>query len=122
MIKRRLKVEIADNSFKHERGLMFRKKLGEDEGMLFSFDSPKKLKFWGVNTFIPLSIAFVSPENKIVKIDYISPLSDKTVNSEKECNMAIEANYDFFSRNKVQVGDKIKIISEGINSFILFPN
>ena len=68
MIKHYLNVEMADSPSKHARGLMFRKKLDEDDGMLFKFKSPQNLKFWGLNTYIPLAIAFVSPEKEIVKI------------------------------------------------------
>lgn len=120
MFKRLLKVDIADTPSKQQRGLMFVNKLGEDDGMLFKFDYPQNLRFWGVNTYIPLSIAFISTENKIKKIDFISPFSDKVVNSEDDCNMAIEANYDFFDKNKINVGDKIDIIEKNGNTFIKF--
>lgn len=120
MLKHYLKVELADTPSKHARGLMFRNKLGEDEGMLFHFRHPQKLKFWGTNTYIPLAIAFVSPENIIEKIDYISPCNSKVVNSDVDCDRAIEANYDFFTKNNVKVGDKIEVISEDITTLIKF--
>ena len=79
MFKRDLKVEIADTPSKHQQGLMFREKLGEDDGMLFKFKYPQNLKFWGVNTYVPLSIAFVSKDNIIEKIEYISPGDESVV-------------------------------------------
>ncbi len=120
MIKHYLRVEIADTPSQHARGLMFRNKLGEDEGMLFKFRSPQNLKFWGVNTYIPLSVAFVSPDNTIKKISYISPCNNTAVSSDVDCDRAIEANYDFFSKNNVKVGDKIEIISEDYNTLVKF--
>lgn len=120
MFKRLLKVEVADTPSKHQKGLMFRNKLGEDEGMFFKFNSPQNLRFWGVNTYIPLAIAFVSPNKEIKKIDFISPCSDRTVCSEHECNIAVEANYDFFEKNKIGVGHKINIIEEKEGTFIEF--
>ena len=115
-----LKVEVADTPSKHERGLMFREKLDPDAGMLFKFNQPQNLKFWGVNTYIPLAIAFVSPDKEIKKISYISPFSKDAVNSGVDCNMAIEANYDFFQKNKIWVGDIIDVENENDNTFVIF--
>jgi len=120
MLKHHLKVEIADSPSKHQQGLMFRTRLGEDDGMLFKFRYPQNLKFWGLNTYIPLAIAFVSSDNIIKKISYISPNSTKLVDSEDDCNMAIEANYDFFEKNNIWAGDKINIIKENNNNLIKF--
>ncbi|MHA1469100.1 MAG: DUF192 domain-containing protein [Candidatus Asgardarchaeia archaeon] len=120
MVKHYLKVEIAETPFQHQRGLMFRKKLGEDDGMLFKFKRPHNLKFWGVNTFMPLAIAFVSSEKEIVKISYISPCSDISVSSDTDCEIAIEANYDFFKNNDIEIGAKIEIIQEGYTTLVKF--
>jgi len=102
-----LKVEISDTPDKLEYGLMFRHKLGEENGMIFKFNYPRKLNFWGLNTYIPLDIAFVDTNNKISKISHISPLSTKIVNSDTICNIAIETNYNYFKKNKIKVGDTI---------------
>lgn len=120
MIKHYLKVEIADRPSQHARGLMYRDKLGKDDGMLFKFQRPQNLRFWGVNTYIPLAIAFVSPEKEIVKISYISPCSDVAVVSEVDCDTAIEANYDFFKKNNIWVGDKIEVVNEGGETLVRF--
>ena len=122
MIKHYLNVEIADTPSQHQQGLMYRKKLGVDDGMLFKFKHPQNLDFWGVNTYIPLAIAFVSPEKEIVKISYISPCSDKRVESGVDCNMAIEANYDFFEKNDISIGSKIEVINKGYETLIKFKN
>jgi len=116
-----LKVEISDTPDKLEHGLMFRHKLGESNGMIFKFNSPKNLKFWGLNTYIPLDIAFINSNNKISKISHISPLSTKMVNSDIPCTIAIEANYDYFKKNRIKIGDSIffkKITDE--MGYILF--
>lgn len=120
MFKNHLNVEVADTPSKHEKGLMFRKKLEENKGMLFCFSYPQNLRFWGLNTYIPLSIAFVSPDNIIQKISYISPGDTSVVCSEKECDKAIETNYDFFQKNKIWVGDKIDVVKEGEKYFVKF--
>lgn len=120
MIKHYLNVEIAETPPQHQKGLMFRNKLGEDDGMLFKFKRPQNLKFWGINTFIPLAVAFVSPEKEIVKISYISPHSDKAVESETDCDMAIEANYDFFQKNRIDIGNKVEVINDDYTTLIKF--
>ena len=109
---RKLKVEIAETPSMIERGLMFRKKLEDDSGMLFKFKRPQELRFWGLNTYLPLDIAFISSDNEIIKIGDIKPLSTKVVSSDKDCVMAIEANLDFFNKNKIGIGSKINIIEE----------
>jgi len=120
IFRRYLKVEIADTPSKQQQGLMFRNKLGEDSGMLFKFKYPHNLKFWGLNTYIPLSIAFVSKDDIIEKISYISPYSTKLVSSDIDCISAIEANYDFFQKNKISVGTKISVVEERDKTFIKF--
>jgi len=120
MVKKLLKVEIADTPSKQQRGLMYRNKLGEDEGMLFKFKNPQNLRFWGLNTYIPLAIAFVSPENEITKISYISPCSTSVVTSDDDCIVAIEANYDFFHKNRINKGNKVDIIQDREDTYIKF--
>ena len=120
MIKNHLNVEIADTPSAHAQGLMFRKKLADDSGMLFIFEKDQNLKFWGQNTYLPLDIAFISSENKIEKISYIVPLSTKMIASDINCKMAIETNCDFFSKNKIKVGDKIDIVDNIDGKKIIF--
>jgi hypothetical protein len=120
MIKHYLNVEIASSPSQHAMGLMFRNKLGMDDGMLFKFKNPQNLKFWGVNTYIPLSIAFVSADNIIEKISYISPHNSSAVTSGIDCDRAIEANYDFFTKNNVSVGDRIEVVNDNFKTFVKF--
>ena len=120
MIKHYLKVDVAETPHQHQKGLMFRKKLGEDDGMIFKFKNPQNLKFWGLNTYIPLAIAFISPGKEIVKISYISPCSTKCVDSKVDCSMAIEANYDFFEKNNINIGSKIEVINDDFSTLVKF--
>jgi uncharacterized membrane protein (UPF0127 family) len=65
---RRFKVEIADNEASREYGLMFRKSLAPDHGMLFEFDRPDLQAFWMKNTLIPLDIIYIGTDGRIVSI------------------------------------------------------
>src|SRR3989344_5651272 len=64
-----VQVELADTVIKRTKGLMFRKSLGENEGMLFIFPSEGKHTFWMDNTYIPLDIIWISANMKIVHIE-----------------------------------------------------
>lgn len=118
--KKYLRVEFAETPSMHEKGLMFRKKMDQDAGMAFIFKNSQNLRFWGLNTYIPLDVAFVSPDREIVKIEHISPLSTKTICSDIDCDMAIEANFGYFSDNKIDIGSKIKIINDDSEKYIIF--
>ena len=63
-------VEIADTEEKQAQGLMFRKNLSDDAGMLFEFASPKVATIWMKNTEISLDIVFVRKNGTIVKIEH----------------------------------------------------
>ncbi len=64
----RFRVEVARSSAEQAQGLMFRTKLGADEGMLFPMQPPRGTAFWMKNTVIPLDIIFVGPDGRITNI------------------------------------------------------
>lgn len=103
-----LNVRIARTWEDQERGLGGVKYMPEDEGMLFEFDYPRILTFWGKDTYIPLDIAFVS-NDIITKIARIAPMDLNAVRSGQPANIAIEANAGFFSRFGIKVGDRIDV-------------
>lgn len=107
-----LRVNLADNPYNREKGLMFVEDLPEDKGMLFLFDTPQHLSFWGKNTFIPLDIAFVNDDNNIVKISSIQPHDLSGVHSDVPCIGAIEANEGYFELNNISVGDNVSLDQE----------
>src|SRR3712207_8837960 len=72
----RVRVEIADDPFEQSRGLMYRTALAEDRGMLFVYPDEEERSFWMRNTLIPLSIAFMDSEGRIVDIQDMKALDD----------------------------------------------
>jgi uncharacterized membrane protein (UPF0127 family) len=101
-----LKIRVADTPSKQSQGLMNIREMPFNEGMLFSFDKPHKLSFWGRNTFIPLDIAFADEDGIIRDIQFIEPHDLRPVKSSQNCMYAIEANLGFFESHGVRVGDK----------------
>lgn len=105
-----LRVEISDTPKLREKGLMYRHKLLEDHGMLFVFDCPGIYPFWMKNTYIPLSIAFVSKEGEIVQIENMEPLDTLNLHIPREPILyAIEVNKGWFTSHNVKVGDTVYI-------------
>lgn len=116
-------VNVADTPYKQEQGLMFVKDMSSDAGMLFKFPQPKKLSFWGLNTYIPLDVAFVNSKNKIVDIQEIKPFNMSAVSCDKECTIAIEANAGYFYDNGIKVGDVIEMKQDPYEGdFVVFNN
>ena len=116
--KIKLNAEIADNDSKRDKGLMFRKSMNENEGMLFVFEKEKKLNFWMKNTYIPLDIAYIDRNGIINEIYHMKPLDvSVTYNSIKPAMFALEVNLGWFSRHKIKTGSKIEF-----NGCISKPN
>jgi uncharacterized protein len=83
-------VQVARTDAQRERGLMQRRSLGRREGMIFVFDADEHLTFWMKNTLIPLSIAFLSSEGRILQIEDMVPLSEKAIRSRLSARYALE--------------------------------
>jgi len=106
-----VRVEIADNLFEQARGLMYRKELGEDRGMLFIYTEERELSYWMRNTRIPLSIAYIDSEGRIVDILDMKPLDDEPPHyvSSEPVQYAFEVNQGFFERKSVKEGDHVEL-------------
>ena len=99
--------EIARTPEEISRGLMFRKRLKKNEGMLFKMGVKRKHSFWMKNTYIPLDIIYLSKNSKI--LDYVEntkPLSLKRIEGVGE--NILEVKSGFIKKNKLKKGDKIK--------------
>jgi uncharacterized protein len=107
----KVRVEIADNASEHARGLMYRTTLAENRGMFFIFEGEQKPFFWMKNTLIPLSIAFIGSEGRIVDIQDMKPLDDDPPSyvSAKPAQYALEVNQGFFEERGVEVGDRAEL-------------
>lgn len=99
--------ELADRPASREQGLMFRRNLPEDEGMLFVFEYPQMQSFWMRNTYLPLDIAFLSEQRVIINILTMKPLDEgPRYRSLAPALYVIETNAGWFQKNGVQPGDR----------------
>jgi uncharacterized membrane protein (UPF0127 family) len=98
--------ELARSGNEQERGLMFRKSLPDGQGMLFIFPQDSMLSFWMKNTYIPLSLAYISSDGTIRQIVDLEPLSLAAVPAERSVRYALEVPRGWFDRAGVRVGDK----------------
>lgn len=107
--KIQLHVELADTAEKRSLGLMNRKLLPGNHGMLFIFPKSLRVSFWMKNTLIPLDIAFIDGKRTILEIFQMSPLSTKVFDSSHPVVYALEVNQGFFKSNYIQPGARIYI-------------
>lgn len=103
-----LLVEVSDNNRSRQAGLMHRKFMAEHRGMLFVFDKPEPLCFWMRNTHIPLSIAYLDEDARIIEIFDMTPLDERSVCSSVPAQFALEVNQGWFQRHRVKVGDRLQ--------------
>ncbi len=103
-----VRVEIADDDAERARGLMHRTALAENRGMLFVFRSEERLSFWMRDTLIPLSIAYMDTEGRIVDIQDMEP-STEGYDSAEPAQYALEVNQGFFEEHGVEVGDRTEL-------------
>ena len=102
-------LEYAKTFEQRAKGLMFRKELCEDCGMLFKFDSPKFAGIWMKNTFIPLDLAFIDRNGVITDIKPLTPHNLDSVVASKKVLYALEMSQGWFSNHNIKVGDQVTI-------------
>ena len=105
--------EVAKTITEKINGLMYKEKLDEDKGMLFSFTLPWYRFFWMKDVKIPLDIIFVNSKNKIIKI-HEAPVEKgffyKNYSSRGLCRYVIETNMGFCRKNNIKKNDSVEIL------------
>ena len=103
----RYKVEVARTPEQQSRGLMFRRAMPRDVGMVFPFPEPRMASFWMLNTVLPLDIIFISPQGRVVNVGVGVPLSEATVESTGPSGSVLELNRGEAARIGLKPGDRI---------------
>jgi uncharacterized protein len=102
-------VEIAKDDATRERGLMDRRYMAANRGMLFEFDRDAPVSFWMKNTYIPLDMIFITPSGVVTRIAAdAEPLSERVIPSGDPCSAVLELNGGTASAIGLKVGDKVR--------------
>jgi len=102
-------VEVMRSEPERERGLMFRRFLAKDRGMLFAFETERPLMMWMKNTYLPLDMIFVGRSGKVVAVaENAVPLSEKIISSGVPAFAVLEANAGTVARIGLRIGDNVR--------------
>jgi hypothetical protein len=107
-----LTAEVAANDAHRAQGLMHRRMLPENRGMLFVFREPAPQSFWMMNTYLPLSIAFIDERGAILNIADMKPLTTNPHPSAGPAKYALEMNQGWFAKRSIKAGAKIEGIEK----------
>jgi uncharacterized membrane protein (UPF0127 family) len=104
---RLIDTQLAQTPLQRQIGLMFRKEMPLNEGMLFVFENKSTQCFWMKNTQIPLTAAFLDDDGTIVNLADMAPQTTDSHCSSKPVRYVLEVNQGFFSRMKMGAGSRI---------------
>ena len=103
-----IQAEWAESPAQQAAGLMFRKQMGANEGMLFADAHPGIRCFWMRNTLLPLTIAFIDDSGTIVNLADMKPLDETSHCSTAPVRFALEMHQGWFAKRGIQAGSKIR--------------
>ncbi len=106
-----IQAEVAQTMNEQSIGLMYRRTMAVNEGMLFIYDSPQVRCFWMRNTLLPLTIAFIADDGSIVNLKDMQPETEKSHCSTKPVRYALEMNQGWFEKRGLKPGFKLRGIS-----------
>jgi uncharacterized protein len=109
-------IEVADTDELRTCGLMHRTSMDENHGMLFVFQQDSNGAFWNRNTFIPLTLAWITVDGVIANITDMDPVRPEDRPQRNTLyppgvtyRYVIEANHGWYARNNVNIGDKVRL-------------
>lgn len=105
---RHFQVEVMRTDEERARGLMFRRDLLPDRGMLFDFEKNDRIFMWMKNTYLPLDMVFFGKDGRVVSIARdTEPLSERLISSGEPATTVIELNAGTASKLGIDVGDRL---------------
>jgi uncharacterized membrane protein (UPF0127 family) len=103
-----IQAEVATTEAQREQGLMFREKLGPNQGMAFVFGAPAGVCMWMKNTLLPLSVAFLDADHKIINIEDMKAQTTDSHCAQTPANYALEMNLGWFKQKNIKPGMTIE--------------
>lgn len=106
--KHQLTIEVAETPAEKAKGLMFRRALGENEGMLFLYTEPQPVAMWMRNTYLPLDMVFIDRFGTIISIaERTVPFSEDRIESGGSVLAVLEINGGLAERLGLKPGDQV---------------
>ena len=99
--------QVAQSGEQRATGLMWRKEMPQHEGMLFVFEQPTVQCFWMMNTFLPLSTAFVADDGSVINVADMKPQTTDSHCSAKPVRYVLEMNQGWFAKRGIKPGFKL---------------
>lgn len=99
-----VRVEVAATLDERQRGLMFRQELAEDAGMLFLFGREVQTGFWMRNTYVPLDIAYIGADQRVIEVKQGKPLDESPLTPDGPYRFVLEVNAGWFERHGMGPG------------------
>jgi uncharacterized membrane protein (UPF0127 family) len=103
-----VRAELARTEEEKRTGLMFRKQLGENSGMVFVYEREGRWAMWMKNTYVPLSVAFIDRNGRILNIEDMQPLTLDSHESAGPAKYALEMNQGWFAKRSIKPGDRVE--------------
>jgi uncharacterized membrane protein (UPF0127 family) len=103
-----IRAELAITPQQQQTGMMFRKEMGPNEGMLFVNEVAGVRCFWMRNTLIPLTIAFIEDDGTIVNLADMKPLSEESHCSARPVRFALEMSQGWFAKRGIKAGFRLR--------------
>jgi uncharacterized membrane protein (UPF0127 family) len=104
----KIDIEVAETPEQQQRGLMFRRSLPENYGMLFPYDPPRVITMWMKNTYVSLDMVFIRADGRVHRIEYsATPHSEETISSNAACAAVLELPAGAAERYGIQPGDQV---------------
>ncbi len=105
----RINIEVAESDREQQYGLMFRMSLGDDEGMLFPYPSPREITMWMRNTFISLDMIFIRGDGRVLRIaNDTEPHSENIIASQGPATGVLEMKAGSARRLGLKPGDRVE--------------
>jgi uncharacterized membrane protein (UPF0127 family) len=106
--KQQFYIEIADDNSERERGLMFRRDMPDNRGMLFVFEASRPVGFWMKNTPMPLDMVFIRADGTIASIQQAEPFSEAVVSTPAPIRFVLELKAGTAAKRGLKEGDKLE--------------
>ncbi|EPZ13799.1 hypothetical protein M622_08890 [Thauera terpenica 58Eu] len=104
----RIEAEVAHTAQARQVGLMMRKTMAPQRGMVFVFEHDATHCMWMKNTFLPLSVAFVDAQGKVINIEDMQPQSEDNHCAAAPARFALEMNLGWFRERGIKAGDVLR--------------